>query len=195
MARLVRAFGRPVSAATAQGPEATRSSGAGPRLPLGGRLRPGLISRAAAVWRSCPVPAVRTGGLVGYARVSTKGQLLDRQIQSLTEAGCIRSFADKKSGKNAERKELWNAQARRRSVGSGNQRLAVGSRVLVIGVVAGLTDVDLVAGPPRALFEAIARLGVVRRGQPKSAGREVFALPPLHLRAGLGHGAVVVLHP
>ncbi|WP_338145989.1 recombinase family protein [Streptomyces scabichelini] len=36
------------------------------------------------------VPAVRAGGLVGYARVSTKGQLLDR-----------------KSGKNAEREELW----------------------------------------------------------------------------------------
>ncbi|WP_246143892.1 recombinase family protein [Actinacidiphila oryziradicis] len=50
-----------------------------------------------------------TGGLVGYARVSTKGQLLDRQIHALTEAGCIRIFADKKSGKNAEREELWKA--------------------------------------------------------------------------------------
>jgi DNA invertase Pin-like site-specific DNA recombinase len=56
-----------------------------------------------------PVPAVRTGALVGYARVSTKGQLLDRQIHALTEAGCIRIFADKKSGKNAEREELWKA--------------------------------------------------------------------------------------
>ncbi|MFJ8143122.1 recombinase family protein [Streptomyces sp. NPDC096013] len=53
-----------------------------------------------------PVPAVRTGGLVGYARVSTKGQLLDRQIHALTEAGCIRIFADKKSGRNAKREEL-----------------------------------------------------------------------------------------
>ncbi|MFE7302795.1 hypothetical protein [Streptomyces sp. NPDC057579] len=37
-----------------------------------------------------PVPAVRTGGLGGHARVSTKGQLLDRQVHALTEAGCIR---------------------------------------------------------------------------------------------------------
>ncbi|WP_435839989.1 recombinase family protein [Streptomyces chilikensis] len=56
-----------------------------------------------------PVPAVRTGGLVGYARVSAKGQLLDQQIHALTEAGCIRIFADNKSGKNAEREELRKA--------------------------------------------------------------------------------------
>ncbi|GHD83304.1 recombinase family protein [Streptomyces goshikiensis] len=55
-----------------------------------------------------PVPAVQ-GALVGYARVSTQGQLLDRQIHALTEAGCIRIFADKKSGKNAEREELRKA--------------------------------------------------------------------------------------
>ncbi|MFD5272091.1 recombinase family protein [Streptomyces sp. NPDC058335] len=56
-----------------------------------------------------PVPAVRTGGLVGYARASTKGQVLDRQIHALTEAGCTRIFADKNSGKNAEREKLWKA--------------------------------------------------------------------------------------
>ena len=44
-----------------------------------------------------------------YARVSTKDQFLDRQITALTEAGCIRIFADKKSGKNAGREELWKA--------------------------------------------------------------------------------------
>ena len=41
--------------------------------------------------------------------MSTKGQLLDRQIRALTDAGCSRNFSDKKSGKNAEREELWKA--------------------------------------------------------------------------------------
>jgi hypothetical protein len=35
-------------------------------------------------------PAVRTGALIGYARVSTSGQLLDRQQHVLAEAGCLR---------------------------------------------------------------------------------------------------------
>ncbi len=47
------------------------------------------------------------GTKVGYARDSTAGQLLDRQIAALNAAGCIRVFADKKSGKDAEREELW----------------------------------------------------------------------------------------
>ncbi|RSN16220.1 DNA invertase [Nonomuraea sp. WAC 01424] len=46
---------------------------------------------------------------MGYARVSTKDQLLDRQILALEAAGCSRIFADKKSGKNVEREELWKA--------------------------------------------------------------------------------------
>jgi predicted site-specific integrase-resolvase len=52
-------------------------------------------------------PANSSGARVGYARVSTKGQLLDRQIAALEAADCVRVFADKKSGKNAEREELW----------------------------------------------------------------------------------------
>ena len=54
-----------------------------------------------------PEPAVRTGALIGYARVSTSGQLLDRRQQhALAEAGCLRVFADELSGKDAERPEL-----------------------------------------------------------------------------------------
>jgi DNA invertase Pin-like site-specific DNA recombinase len=52
-----------------------------------------------------PEPAAG-GGLVGYARVSTRGQNLDAQIRALTEAGCLRVFADKLSGKDAARPEL-----------------------------------------------------------------------------------------
>ncbi|MFM9815631.1 recombinase family protein [Streptomyces scabiei] len=54
-------------------------------------------------------PANTSGARIGYGRVSTKGQNLDRQISALTEAGCARIFTDKKSGKNAEREELWKA--------------------------------------------------------------------------------------
>ena len=38
--------------------------------------------------------------------VSTSGRLLDRQQHALTEAGCLRIFADKLSGKDADRPEL-----------------------------------------------------------------------------------------
>ncbi|QVI19672.1 recombinase family protein [Nocardia tengchongensis] len=38
--------------------------------------------------------------------ISTTDQLLDRQLRALTAAGCQKMFADKKSGKNAEREEL-----------------------------------------------------------------------------------------
>ncbi|WP_325098361.1 recombinase family protein [Nocardia gipuzkoensis] len=47
------------------------------------------------------------GALVGYARVSTREQNLDRQHRALQDVGCQRVFSDKKSGKNAEREELW----------------------------------------------------------------------------------------
>jgi hypothetical protein len=53
-----------------------------------------------------PAPHTLAGALVGYAWASTAGQNLDQQIQALKDAGCIRVFADKMSGKTAARPEL-----------------------------------------------------------------------------------------
>lgn len=44
--------------------------------------------------------------VVGYARVSTREQNLDRQIKALTEFGCNVIFQEKKSGKDTNRVEF-----------------------------------------------------------------------------------------
>ncbi|WP_300318957.1 recombinase family protein [Accumulibacter sp.] len=46
---------------------------------------------------------------VGYARVSTRDQDLDLQVEASTQAGCERLFKDKVSGSHAERPGLAKA--------------------------------------------------------------------------------------
>ncbi|SQD94650.1 hypothetical protein FMEAI12_2700006 [Parafrankia sp. Ea1.12] len=72
----------------------------------------------------------------------------------------------------------------------GGGGLHVGDHVWGV-VVAGLGEVDLVADPARPVFDPVACVKVIGRGQPASARREVLVLPPDHLRPG----AVVLLDP
>jgi DNA invertase Pin-like site-specific DNA recombinase len=55
---------------------------------------------------TAPADGAPPGALIGYAYVSGTGQNLDRQIRVLSEAGCIRVFADRQPGKTAARPEL-----------------------------------------------------------------------------------------
>ncbi len=46
------------------------------------------------------------GEKIGYARVSTREQNLSSQVDALNNAGCIRIFTDKISGKEFKREGL-----------------------------------------------------------------------------------------
>jgi DNA invertase Pin-like site-specific DNA recombinase len=47
--------------------------------------------------------------VIGYARISTPDQLLDRQLDQLRENGCERVFAEAASGKRGANRPQWSA--------------------------------------------------------------------------------------
>ena len=63
--------------------------------------------------RPCVPPAAAGGVMakIGYARVSTRGQNDDSQVDDLTACGCEKIFTDTASGKHAARPELDKALA------------------------------------------------------------------------------------
>ena len=68
-------------------------------------------SGPAAVPAACPSRRVRVMAKIGYARVSTRSQKDDSQIDELTGYGCDKIFTDTASGKLADRPELDKALA------------------------------------------------------------------------------------
>ena len=72
----------------------------------------------------------------------------------------------------------------------------IGAAIVRWGVVAGLTEVDLVALPAAAAFLAVAGIGVVRGDDPGSARRESvqIGVPPDHPPPGLANGVLLDPH-
>lgn len=81
--------------------------------------------------------------LIGYARVSTKDQVLDRQLDALTAHGCERIYQEKQSGRTAkDRPELARML----------EAVREGDTVVVVSL-------DRLGRSTRDLIEIVERLG------------------------------------
>ncbi|MGW9135184.1 recombinase family protein [Streptomyces sp. NPDC055681] len=107
-----------------------------------------------------PSPAILTDVRIEYARLSTGGRKLDRQVDALTAAGCRRIFADKKSSKN-------NLRAGFRSLHEALDTTTSGGR-LIFHVFAALAEFI------RALIVADTNEGLAAgRARGRTGGRPI----------------------
>lgn len=109
--------------------------------------------------------------LIGYARVSTPGQKLDRQIGALRAAGCERIFRDKASAKSMK----------------GRPQLEKAIDAL------GTDDVLIVAEWDRATRSMIDGIGIIQRIADRGAAIRVLDKPHLDLTTAIGRGFLAFL--
>ncbi|MCC0007749.1 MAG: recombinase family protein [Hyphomicrobiaceae bacterium] len=109
--------------------------------------------------------------LIGYARVSTQQQNLDRQVAALTAAGCARIFAEKASGKST------------------------GNRAELAKAIAALTpgDVLLLAEWDRATRSMMDGIDIIRQVAACQATVKALDKPWLDLTTPIGCGFLAFL--
>jgi DNA invertase Pin-like site-specific DNA recombinase len=109
--------------------------------------------------------------LIGYARVSTLQQNLDRQLGALRAAGCKKVFAEKASGKDVK----------------GRPELEQAIDHLGAGDVLVLAEWDRAT---RSMFDGIA---IMQRVHARAAAIKVLDKPHLDLTTKIGQGFLAFL--
>jgi DNA invertase Pin-like site-specific DNA recombinase len=109
--------------------------------------------------------------LIGYARVSTVQQNLDRQLGALRAAGCIKIFAEKASGKAVE----------------GRPALARAIDAL------GTDDVLVLSEWDRCTRSMMDGINIMQRVAARGAAIKVLDKPHLDLTTKLGQGLLALL--